>query len=124
METLKKSLVVILGVLLISSFVTNVNHQPAAKTELSNGEKNIELIKKFIKENEFTDINISFEAISSSQYGIGFHQIKLMKDNLSFEDIYVVVKDEDNTYYFEGEKILYVKTYTDKKGLHLVIKLN
>jgi len=115
METLKKSLVVILGVLLISSFVTNVNHQPATKTELSNGEKNIELIKKLMKENEFKDVRIT-----SDFAGTEYLYSKIEPSEISFDDIYIIVRaDDTDIIYFESDKITYIR----KSGKSLVIRV-
>lgn len=98
MNTLKNLALVIFGVLLISSFVSNETaHQPATKTELSNGEKNIELIKKLMKEHEFKKIEI---------FSTNFYFIEVNEDQLSFEDIYIVAKrDNENVIHINSDKI-------------------
>jgi hypothetical protein len=100
MNTLKNVLLVIIGILIISSFTAN------EKKELSNGEKNIELIKKLIKENEL--IRVTFQYTGSSSNFLATLR-EATPEEITYDDIYIkITRDEESELYINTEKIITV----------------
>lgn len=112
MDKLKNVLFVIVGIFIISSFTNN------EKKELSSGEKNIELIKKLLQENEFKSITLYAELTSND-----FFKVECSASEITFDDNYIIVKGKNEQYYFEAGKISYLNPWKSKKGQQLKIKL-
>lgn len=118
METLKKSLVVILGVLLISSFVaTKPTNQ---KEDIVDPKTNAEMVKRLIEENKYEKIEFFRLHTSIDRDHISFI---IAPEAITYLGNFIIIKIDEEVIYIDSYKISMINSYKNKKGLQLRVQL-